>query len=589
MSVPRALIALLGCLALVLAGQVAVSSPARAGDSSPAGNWWAVDSVSRVNDASLAAVRAWYQNGTPQVWGRYISDIGSTFTLNSDEIDYAAKNGIYLYLLAADHSANCGTDVTYDQGVADAQVAIAAAQALKVPPGVILFKDFEERSSRCPSDPSAGFLVGWYAAMKNSNLYKAGFYGNSYYQTNAFSKAYCGAAAAMGGFLDNTTIAAAEPEPAFNNARGTVGPRNAPLFAPTKPSCALPSATTIWQYGEVGSQAGNIADVDLVLPNTPGLLAPNGTATGSSAIRAGSTVKNLLVNGGFNSSLTGWSGLPGTHMGGYASGVGGTQAFEGTGFGVTSAVTPTASTYQDVPMKIATGDTYCATIQATTLGAATGGKGSFALWMTGGRAENSSVSMPPLLGNSVWSPAEVCTTATSPHTGMRVQFYPRVGGQTVGLDGATLVRPLLKNGGFNGATNPWRVMASTNMAPYRASATGSYPYEGGGYLATNTRSPNGGVYQDVNIAIAKGSRYCASGRFTSVGTGSTAGGRMVVWLLGGGGNEQANVTLTNLPGNSVWTLGQACVTATTNHTTLRVQYYAAVYGPTVGMDAIIVD
>lgn len=573
---------------MAFGAQVAIADSAGA-DVTPQGNWWAVDSVSRVNDASLNAVRAWYQGGTPQVWGRYISDISSSFTLNADEIAYAAAHNIYLYLLAADHTDTCGTDSTYDQGVADGQVAINAAQALKIPAGAVLFKDFEERSSRCPSDPSAGFLEGWYAVMKNSNFYKAGFYGNSYSQSNNFAKAYCQAGAAMGGFLAETSIAASEPEPAFNNARGTVGPGNAPAWGPTKPSCALSTATTIWQYGEVGSQAGNIADVDLVLPNAPGLLAPNGTVTGSTAIRTGSTAKNLLANGGFNAGFSGWRTSSGARVAGYASGVQGTNAFEGTGYLATNSFAASGSIYQDVAVNVPTGESYCATLQATTNGYSPGGSGTLAVWLLGGTPENSTLNMANLDGNSRWRAGEVCATATRPHSSVRVQFYPRVSGPTVALDAATLVHDLLRNGGFNAPAVGWTVMTKTNMMAFPSSPNGTVAYEGTGYMATNTTSTTGGIYQDKPMNITKGQTFCASGQFTTQGQGSGAGARYVVWLMGGGGNEQGNVLLTNLPGRSQWTFGQACVTATTNHTTMRVQVYGAVNGPTIAMDAIIVD
>ena len=80
--------------------QTLVHTPSvHAGSYTPAGNWWTVDSVDPVNAADLAAVRNWYQGGTPQVWGRYISDIGGALT--KTEINFAAQNGIYLFLLVA--------------------------------------------------------------------------------------------------------------------------------------------------------------------------------------------------------------------------------------------------------------------------------------------------------------------------------------------------------------------------------------------------------------------------------------------------------------------------------------------------------
>ncbi len=147
----RPLIALaLVLMAAVFGLQTLVESApkAHAGSYTPAGNWWGVDSVSPINAADLAAVRNWYQGGTPQVWGRYISDIGGALT--TTEMNYASQNGIYLYLLVADRNNSsplvCGRDLNPADAVADAQTAIAAASALHVNAGAVIFKDFEQNA-----------------------------------------------------------------------------------------------------------------------------------------------------------------------------------------------------------------------------------------------------------------------------------------------------------------------------------------------------------------------------------------------------------------------------------------------------------
>jgi hypothetical protein len=590
-SLPQAITALVACLALIFGvqvAQVATAGTASAGDTTPAGHWWAVDSVSQVNDANLAAVRAWYQGGTPQVWGRYISDLNG-ITLTSTEVAYARAHGIYLYLLVADHTSSCGTDSTYAQGVADAQTAIRAAQALKIPSGAVLFKDFEERSSRCPGDPGAGFMEGYFAQLQNSALYKAGFYGNSYSQSNNFAKSYCTAARAMVGFLDNTSIAASEPEPAFNNARGTVGPHNAPAWAPTKPSCALSTATTIWQYGEVGSRAGNIADIDEVVPNAPGLVAPDGTVTGSSALRLGSTAKNVLTNGGFNNSASSWRGSPGLHTARYASGAGGTNAFEGAGFDVAGSVVAGGSIYQDVPISVAPGQTYCASIQASTLGAGHGGGGSFAVWMMGGRSnQGSSRAVTGLSGSSSWQMNEVCVMATTAHTTLRIQFWPTLKGPMVALDAATIFRSISMNAGFAGASQ-WHVTAGTHYAVY-GSSTRTRSYEGPDYMAVNSFANSGSLYQDRAAAVKAGQTYCASAQLTTNATHGGGAGTFALWLLNGASNEGVTEASGSLPaGTSGYRQTQMCITATAAHNTIRVQFFPVVGGPTVALDAVSVS
>jgi hypothetical protein len=273
-----------------------------------------------------------------------------------------------------------------------------------------------------------------------------------------------------------------------------------------------------------------------------------------------------------------------------ASGASGVQAFEGPGYLATNSSTSSGSVFRDVAVKINTGDTYCLTLQATTARAAAGGGATVALWMLGGgRTESSNMHMSNLGGGGLWRPAEVCTTATSPHTVLRAQVFSAVHGPTIGIDAAVLVHDVVKNGGFNLTAANWKVWSRTNMVEHRSSASGSIAYEGTGYLATNTTNANGGVYQDNAKSVARGATVCASARFTTVGKGSGAGGRLVVWLLGGGPSEQATAVVSHLAGNSVWTFAQACATATSAHSVVRVQYYPNVNAPTVGLDALTVD
>jgi hypothetical protein len=109
--------------------------------------------------------------------------------------------------------------------------------------------------------------------------YRVGFYGNAYRQSYDFVRAYCAAIVAEPTLGQQAILADDEPEPAIGAARGTIGPRNAPPFHPDMPHCADPSQTRIWQYGESLDNA-NATDVDEVQPNTPGLLAPDGSVTG---------------------------------------------------------------------------------------------------------------------------------------------------------------------------------------------------------------------------------------------------------------------------------------------------------------------
>ena len=257
-----------------------------AGNPTPQGNWWAVDSATQMNATSLGKVQAWYQGGTPMVWGRYVS---SDFELQQSEISFARANQIYLFFLVTDQNCSacragkdvCGNDTTAAQAQSDAAQAVTQAGTDNLPNGIILFKDMEQTGT-CVGEPTAAYVSAWYQSVQGSG-YSVGFYGNSFSQNNAFPKAYCGAAAAIPGFSANVTLDSSEPEPNFNPPQNSTGPTTAPAWVPTRPSCAPLSATTIWQYGEPGSQVGDIADIDEVVPNTKGLLAPDGSVTSGPA------------------------------------------------------------------------------------------------------------------------------------------------------------------------------------------------------------------------------------------------------------------------------------------------------------------
>ncbi len=243
--------------------------------------WWGVDSSGPITAAALENVRGWYQGATPQMWGRYLN---GSFALHPGELAFARAHGIYVYLLVPDRNCSicdggsdvCGNDRTAGQAQADAEAALRAAAAARVPRGTVLFKDIEQVGS-CAGEPTGAYLISWYRTLLHSD-YKTGFYGNSYRQSYDFPRAYCAALAAEPRFATDVVIDGNEPEPQLGAPQGTIGPRAAPSFAPFKPWCAPSHVTKIWQYGE-STDAANYTDVDQAVPFTHGLLAPDGTVT----------------------------------------------------------------------------------------------------------------------------------------------------------------------------------------------------------------------------------------------------------------------------------------------------------------------
>jgi len=243
--------------------------------------WWGVDSTTAMSAASLANVQDWYLGGhRPQFWGRYLR---GSYAVSRTELAFARAHGIYVYLIVTDHNCSqcgghdiCGNDRTAGQAAHDVQQAADAADKLGLPRGTVIYKDLEQVSS-CRGEPTATFLLAWDSALRKTR-YKTAFYGNTNQQNYDFPKAYCAAVARSSDFASRVLLDMDEPEPQLAAPRHTIGPANAPRYAPFEPHCTPPGRTTIWQYGE-SRDDDNLTDVDEALPNTPGMLAPDGSVT----------------------------------------------------------------------------------------------------------------------------------------------------------------------------------------------------------------------------------------------------------------------------------------------------------------------
>ena len=247
----------------------------------PSGLGWAVDSTTAINAASLANVHGFYRTThNPVAWGRYLL---GPYGLHRAEIRFAADHHIALYLLVPDADCSgcgggdlCGNDHTAAQAHRDAARAITAARHLHLPPGVALFKDIEQVGA-CHGELTGTYLNAWYQQIQASR-YRPAFYGNSTNQNFDFPRAYCHAIAHHAPLARHAILAQDEPEPAIGAAPDSVGPGNAPPFHPDQPACTPRGSIKIWQYGE-SLTTDNDTDIDEIRLNTPGLLAPTGTAT----------------------------------------------------------------------------------------------------------------------------------------------------------------------------------------------------------------------------------------------------------------------------------------------------------------------
>jgi hypothetical protein len=148
---------------------------------------------------------------------------------------------------------------------------------------------------------------------------------------------------------------------------------------------------------------------------------------------------------------------------------------------------------------------------------------------------------------------------------------------------------LAQNGSFESGAAPWQVGGNSNFVVYANGQIGAndMAYAGAHYAATNASSPGGGFYEDINgVTIEPGDTYCGSAELRDQLNETGASGSFVIWLIGGSSNENGTANFSNLGHGANWEQYSTCVTATTAHSQLRIQFYPAVGSPTVDVDAV---
>ena len=151
---------------------------------------------------------------------------------------------------------------------------------------------------------------------------------------------------------------------------------------------------------------------------------------------------------------------------------------------------------------------------------------------------------------------------------------------------ASFAMSLARGGGFEDASG-WAKQASTNFVAYKAGDVDAAekPRSGSRYAAFNTTISGGGIYQDIPASINAGDTFCAS-TFVRAQKGGTASGSFALWLIGGASNENGVQAYANLATLDKWTPLSTCVTATTGHSAIRVQFYPTPNGGTTDADDV---
>lgn len=205
---------------------------------------WGVDTASKLDQAFMQCVVDNY--GKPVVFGRYLeTKEGVSSGLTQEEVALLHEQGVKIIPIY-NHFTNA---TTYENGVAEANMAISFAQKLGIPEGIAIFADIE------PNYPvDEGFIRGWVDTMLGS-AYKPGIYG-VFTNESTLNAAYQSAIANNGNVQSQTIIWSSNPDP------GVTPQANAPQYQPGAPENVNVS---IWQYG-INGQPCNI-DTNLVQSN----------------------------------------------------------------------------------------------------------------------------------------------------------------------------------------------------------------------------------------------------------------------------------------------------------------------------------
>ncbi|HEX3976507.1 MAG TPA: hypothetical protein VHW96_09595 [Solirubrobacteraceae bacterium] len=179
--------------------------------------------------------------------------------------------------------------------------------------------------------------------------------------------------------------------------------------------------------------------------------------------------ESLAANGGFETGTGPWAADPptSTNYNVYANAPGGTTAHSSSHWGAVNTSSTGGSIYQDVALNTSPGQTVCGSAWVRTEAPATGGSGSFALFLLGSSADDGAGTNFSGLGNGAsWTPVHTCVEATGSHTTLRIQLYPTPGGPTVELDDVDVTESLAANGGFETGGASWAVYpaSGTNFA-----------------------------------------------------------------------------------------------------------------------------
>jgi hypothetical protein len=317
----------------------------------------------------------------------------------------------------------------------------------------------------------------------------------------------------------------------------------------------------------------------------PGYDGPTGWGTPDGLTAFTAPAQELLQSGSFENSAAGWTKFIPTgatvNMSLYNTTKGApATAQDGHGYLAFNTNTGGGGVYQDVPVHAFAGTSYTGTAWLSAQdGTATG---SLCLWGLG--ATNTSNCRSYSVTPGSYTKIQVVYNAPVNVSTVRFQLYPTANGGTTDMDTASLEQNLLQSGSFENSAAGWTRFvpagATVNMALYNTT-TGApaAAQDGHGYLAFNTNTGGGGVYQDVPVAGTAGTSYTGTAWLSA--QSGTATGTLCLWGLGATGTS--NCRPYSVTAGS-YTEVQVAYDAPSNVSTVRFQLYPTANGGTTDMD-----
>jgi surface antigen len=281
-------------------------------------------------------------------------------------------------------------------------------------------------------------------------------------------------------------------------------------------------------------------------------------------------VGNLVQNGNFNNSGSGWTVANGANFAVYPANSNGTNSFGQWGgyFAATNAPQGGSNIYQDAAVNVSTGNTICATAQVRTDGAVSGGSGVMSVYLLGGGADEGDYWFQNLGNNNAWEQVEACAVATGNRNDARIQFYPSAGGPTIDIADVDMHESMGLNGSFSSSGSSWSTTTSANFTVYGAlqNGTNSYGDWYGDFAATNATQSGGSLYQNITLSadLYVNSTVCVTSQVRTDGQATGGSGIMTIYLAGGGtsGTDSGNYYFQNLGNGEAWQRIEACAVAT---------------------------